>query len=510
MPTFSGRIESRFTVPTGGASVSASNSGGGATTVTVPAGNYYLTSAGGVSGFVAALQTALNTSRAPSSGEWTVALGSDGRVSIGCTGTTAIPSFSVDWSNTTERDLLGFEYAINYPTDATELERQVGYGVWDSGTAWLCNETTGALAPVFGAVSLSVSSAPAYSTQGPRGGPDKAITMNEPDLLTGGDNFDVTGTDDLIVVWVGKVSSTSSFNHIVGKGTPGAAQHWSVYTQSNRVRLRLTNASTGVDIDALSFTTADEWYVGMAVVERATATARVGYKYLTSGTSAVSSNTASAGLDHSNANNLLVGKSSGFGAQGGTQDLAYLAVVTGVGVATGLSASLSTALSTFAGQFGTVTGTEQAEGVWYPDAPLTCDDHPSMAPRMSDLRTSQSPTGVVLGLSGNTYFKHTNVGYQRVPVDRIREASATYANASLEVFWEHTQLGLGPSWFSVSSPVQVYWSDAGVDTLLGEDETITGWTITGAGAVKDIARPSQRNWVGQFDVTLPALIASGA
>lgn len=741
MPVFSGRIEAKYVVPTGGAAVSVSTGAlSGAVTATLPAASYYHTAAGGVSSGITALQTAINAAVTP------------------------------------------------YPQTAAAMAAAVGYGTWTNGSAWLMQETTGNLAPTFGAVTLTVSSAPAYSTTGPGHGDDKAITMNEPDLLTGGDTFDATGADDLIVAWVGRVSSTSSFNHIVGKGTPGTAQHWSVYTQSDRVRFRLTNASVAVDIDATTFTIANEWYVGIAAIDRAAGTARVGFRGLTTGTAAVSANTATAALDHSNASNLLVGKSSGFGAQAGTQDLAglymvagsgvaaglpanlstalsnfanaisssfavanststglttisnsfypcsvdftsttlrdvlgyaynvdypqtaaqlqtalgygtwtsgsawlcnessgdlapvfgsvtladassptysnlgprggsdkavgfnsnadsfgggdvfdvtgtddlvllwvghhtatptdtiiskydggntlgyavscasgdlrfqayngatttatasslpvgkwytgivvidrstgkmrsghcaigasptvssettiaanssahavgfalgastwlngttdmrlaYVAAATGSGVATGLSSNLSTALGNFAAYMKSQTSTEQAEGLWYPDAPLTCDDHPSMAPRMSDLRTSQSPTGVVLGLSGNTFFKHTGVAWQRVPVDRIREASATYANASLEVFWEHTQLGLGPSWFSVSSPVQVYWSNAGVDTLLGADETITGWTITGAGAVKDIARPSQRNWVGAFDVTLPALIASGS
>jgi hypothetical protein len=506
MPTFSGRIESRFTVPTGGASVSASNSGGGATTVTVPAGNYYLTSAGGVSGFVAALQTALNTSRAPSSGEWTVALGSDGRVSIGCTGTTAIPSFSVDWSNTTERDLIGFEYAINYPTDATELERQIGYGVWDSGSIWLCNEASGNLAPSLGATTLTAASTPTYGTTGPRGGADKAIGFDSAsDGFSGGNVNDVGATDDLIIAMVTKVAAGTTADVITKGVNPGYFLRTEV---ANGWRFIIGD---GVDqsFHNTSNLLGDEWIVLIAYVDRAAVMSGIAIKGLTSGTAVTSSNSTAAIGTLSNASNFLVGNGGLIGATNAPQ-IAYLAVVKGAGVAAGLHAGIATALSNFAAQFGTITGTEQAEGVFYPDAPLTCDDHPSMAPRMSDLRTSQSPTGVVLGLSGNTFFKHTNVRWERCPVDRIREASATYANASLEVFWEHTQLGLGPSWFSVSSPVQVYWSDAGVDTLLGADETITGWTITGAGAVKDIARPSQRNWVGQFDVTLPALIASGS
>jgi hypothetical protein len=494
-------------VPTGGAAVSASNSGGGATTVTTPAASYYMTAAGGVSSLIDTFESQLNTSRAPSSGAWTVALGSDGRVSIGCTGTTAIPSFSIDWSSTVLRDVLGFQYAINYPTTATEMARQFGGGTWTSGAGYLCNETSGALAAAFGLpATLTAVSSPTYSNQGPRGGADLAVGFNSnADAFSGGDNWDITGTDDLLAVWVAHHTAAPT-DTLFSKYDGGSTRGWTVSCAAGALRFQVFNgATTTADTAALPTGT---WYVGAVVVDRSTGKQRSGHCAI-GGSPSVSAETTIAANTSAHAVAFGLGASTWLN---GTTDMRVAAfyIVTGSGVATGMSAGLSAALSTFAGQFGTITGTEQAEGVWYPDAPLTCDDHPSMAPRMSDLRTSQSPTGVVLGLSGNTYFKHTNVGYQRVPVDRIREASATYANASLEVFWEHTQLGLGPSWFSVSSPVQVSWSDAGVDTLLGEDETITGWTITGAGAVKDIARPSQRNWVGQFDVTLPALIASGS
>jgi hypothetical protein len=508
-PVFSGRIEAKMVVPTGGAAVSASNSGGGATTVTTPAASYYMTAAGGVSSLIDTFESQLNTSRAPSSGAWTVALGSDGRVSIGCTGTTAIPSFSLDWTSTVLRDVLGFTKNINYPTDATELTRQLGgYGTWTGGSGWLCNESSGDMAPVFGAITLADSSSPTYSDQGPRGGADKAVgfdSANDRFAAALAATFNPGATDDLAIVMVAKFSSVAGNNDILGKGYPGAAYFLARETTNLQWRV-----SDGVDtVTATATVAANVWYAIVMVLDRAAVAARVGVYNLSDGSTSISSATSTSAVG-----SLSNGAVFGIGDQSfyntGNLQIAALYAVSGSGVAAGMSANMSTVLASFGGQFGTITGTEQAEGVWYPDAPLTCDDHPSMAPRMSDLRTSQSPTGVVLGLSGNTFFKHTGVAYQRVPVERIREASATYANASLEVFWEHTQLGLGPSWFSVSSPVQVYWSDAGVDTLLGEDETITGWTITGAGAVKDIARPSQRNWVGQFDVTLPALIASGA
>lgn len=160
------------------------------------------------------------------------------------------------------------------------------------------------------------------------------------------------------------------------------------------------------------------------------------------------------------------------------------------------------------------TGTAQAKGLWLPDSPMNCDDHPSMAPEETDLRTSESPTGYTLGLCGNQRYVHPNVRYQRVPVDRIREASATYDNASLEVFFRDTQSGQGGSpFFQPASPVQVYWNNAGTSTLLGADANsgagVAGWYITGISRFGELARMSQAGFAGQFDVRFPRLVSDG-
>jgi hypothetical protein len=100
--TFLGRIEGRIPVPTGGAAVSATNSGGGPSTCTVPAGNYYLTAASGISSIVTELQTQLNASRP---NDWTVSLNTTtGIVTIDC----ADEPYELVWTSTVLRDLLGF------------------------------------------------------------------------------------------------------------------------------------------------------------------------------------------------------------------------------------------------------------------------------------------------------------------------------------------------------------------------------------------------------------------
>jgi hypothetical protein len=137
-----------------------------------------------------------------------------------------------------------------------------------------------------------------------------------------------------------------------------------------------------------------------------------------------------------------------------------------------------------------------------------------MAPEDTDLRSTESPTGLTIGLSGNVKYVHTNVRWDRVPVDRIREASATYANASLEVFFRDCISGLGGhAWFTPLSPMQVYWSNAGTDALLGADANdgagTDGWCITGLSKFSELAKMSQPGFAGQFNVRLPRIVSAG-
>lgn len=94
--TFNGRIEALMTVPL--VTTIAATNGGGSATVTIPADDYYPTE------LAAALQAALNATT-PLTASWTVSLSTTtGLVSIGCGSTP----FSIAWTSTTLRDLLGF------------------------------------------------------------------------------------------------------------------------------------------------------------------------------------------------------------------------------------------------------------------------------------------------------------------------------------------------------------------------------------------------------------------
>jgi hypothetical protein len=98
--TFDGRIEAQFTVPAG-VTISATNSGGGPTSIPIVAGTYY------ISAFVAHVVAQLNATRTPAN--WT------GSLSTGASGTgkvtfnwTGVGTYTINWTSTTVRDVLGF------------------------------------------------------------------------------------------------------------------------------------------------------------------------------------------------------------------------------------------------------------------------------------------------------------------------------------------------------------------------------------------------------------------
>jgi hypothetical protein len=121
---YAGRVEALIVVQTGGAAVSATNSVGGPSSCTPAAGSYYLTAAGGVSGLLATLQTALNAGR-PSG--WTVGMSTNGVVTINCSS----GPYAVTFTSTPLRDLLGFAGNISSTSSPSVASKQAR-GVWYS------------------------------------------------------------------------------------------------------------------------------------------------------------------------------------------------------------------------------------------------------------------------------------------------------------------------------------------------------------------------------------------
>lgn len=149
------------------------------------------------------------------------------------------------------------------------------------------------------------------------------------------------------------------------------------------------------------------------------------------------------------------------------------------------------------------TGPNQAKGVWLPDCPLSLAMHPQMAPRMSDRRGTESPLGEVFTLVGNAKYVHRELLYQAVPISRIREASATYTNASYETFIADTQDGDGHAWFAPGAPVKI-WDHNGL--VLGADAGVSQWYLHNAPHVAELPL-MQANYTGLVTVRVPKLTA---
>ncbi len=155
------------------------------------------------------------------------------------------------------------------------------------------------------------------------------------------------------------------------------------------------------------------------------------------------------------------------------------------------------------------TGTRQARGLWIPDCPIGLDSDPSQAPLMSDLRTTMSPTGVVLGLVGNVFYIHKNVRWTHVAKARVWESAVTYANSSWEYFFRETQLGLGSSWFVPASPFRIYDHTGGLVGVSGAlGVGVTTWQMTGVTGT-DLARVDPGGWTGLWKVLIPQIVSSG-
>jgi len=168
----------------------------------------------------------------------------------------------------------------------------------------------------------------------------------------------------------------------------------------------------------------------------------------------------------------------------------------------------------FAGNISAVssaqTGTLQARGLWFPDCPARLEGHPRMAPRVSDLVTTTSPTGDMIGAVSNFMRRHRRLTYSHVPEARYRELAAATTNASWEKFLDDTQYGQGLSWFDVASKYQIYWDDAGTERPIGIDFNagagVSGWFAKIETAE---ARQAAEGWVGYWGIEIPEITTSG-
>jgi hypothetical protein len=470
---------------------------------------YIGTGVGVGAGLSAGLATAVSNFASAINASWSVSLTSTGQITVA---NSFWPSF-VAFSSTL-RSLLGFAQDFDYPQTASALTEALGgHGTFNAG--YLCNESSGSLSAAFGTpATLAPFSSPTYGSQGARGGDDKAIGFDSAfDLFDGGDVFDLTATSDVAFAWVAKFSSLAGNPVIISKYAGAAEKYWiGIDTANSRYFFQGFNSSNVVDFTASSGTIpTNTWHVAIATIDRATGKARIGLCEI-GGSPAVGSEATVSAISFSNSANWTIGERADFPGGAPTNGLfSAVYVATGQGSATGLSANLSTGLASFAASLKSQTGTQQAKGVWYPQCPINLDGDPSQAPRATDLRQSEGPTGRVLGLVGNVKYRHRNLVWSTVPRSQVWESAATYDNGSWETFLADVVLGQGHSWFTPSSRVQVWWENAGVDELLGSAAVsgagLSGWYMKGITSIE----PSMvvPGWTGLWRIQIPELVSDG-
>jgi len=184
------------------------------------------------------------------------------------------------------------------------------------------------------------------------------------------------------------------------------------------------------------------------------------------------------------------------------------------------TAEVGTALG-FVGNIGSgsvaVTGTQNARGLWLPKCPMMMEGRPSSAPRVTDLRSSEGPTGNMFALVGNTKYRHRGLTWSHVLEARTWASAAVAASLPLYCSWEEwfidTQLGAGHSWFTPGSGFQAYWDNNGTDALVGSDlgggsGPTYGWKMSGLNSIEP--RRVDENWVGgYYRVEIPQVVCSG-
>lgn len=162
------------------------------------------------------------------------------------------------------------------------------------------------------------------------------------------------------------------------------------------------------------------------------------------------------------------------------------------------------------------TGTITAKGLWFPDCPLSlANGDPARAPEVTDTSGTRGPRGKVIGYSFNTYYQHKSLTYSHVARARIYEGAAATAGSSWQQWLRDTQWGVGHAWFVPCSPFQVYWEDAGVESIVGADLNAgagptNGWCFDPAvpsidSCVTNAAAP----WLGLWAINIPAIVSEG-
>jgi hypothetical protein len=288
-----------------------------------------------------------------------VAYGSGAATGMSANAATILLSFANklnNWPYTLPSYGQGYEdvqdkYATSVNGLRDQLMTEVNGVVGDVGnqsgmTIYLLNETSGNLVPSVGSPTLTASGSPLYGIIGPRNGRDRAIGFSTTaDAFSGGTgDFDVNGSADIMIVWVGRITSAPANGDVIGKGNAGAAR-WYLW---HGVGGFAFNVNDGVDnLEPVTSSLAvGEWHVGIAALERATNQARIGIRTLAGVSNISSAADASAIGSLSNAVAVKFGKS--IGNADTFANYAGLAITTGTNVAKGVVTNMSAILLRYA------------------------------------------------------------------------------------------------------------------------------------------------------------------
>lgn len=488
----------------------AIGTGNGADTGMLLSSLYAVSGSGVATGLSAGLSTAVKAFADAINASWSVtpASSSDGRTLISYSSPPAgVSSYSIDFTSTTLRDLLGFTRNINYPTTAAEVLAQLGYATWNAG--WLCNEASGNIVPAFGSPTMTPTSTPTYGTPGPRGGPDKAIGIDSAsDGFLGGDVYDVAATEDHAFLAVCYFPAAPNSGVIFRKGVAADASYWVIYTTGAGGITLEWKTTSGTKTATSSSLPIGSWFVLSATFDRTTNRLRIGTCPL-GGSPTVSTETTGFAEAVANASDFAFGSGAGFGSLNVPFYCSAFFIAVGAGAASGLSANLSSALSNFAATFGPQTSTKQAKGVWYPTYQIDVDNglgDPKQAPKGDDGIATLGPTGTIYGISANTWFHHRNLAYRMLPKNKVWSADALFVNEDYETWYLDTQRKQH-AWFAGFSPVKIYWDNAGVATQLGNG-VVSSWRLPAPKRLDEI-RNSNQNFTGLVDVELGDAYSSG-
>lgn len=430
MTTYACRVESRFTVPSS-TTVSATNSGGGPSSVSLIAADYYLTAAGGVSGLIANFQTRLNADRDPSPGAWSVSMSTTtGLVTIDCaSGNTLQKTGGVN---------------ATYDAGIASTETFAGDGYVE------CVAETSALERFFG------------------------LSQTDTNVNYTSIQFAIHFDNGNLRIW----ESGSD------KGNQGT------YVTDDVIRIRRIGTAIYYQKNGTTFYTS---------LSTSSAALRIDTSFYHS----------SARLRcvrmYDNGTHITPLAWSGTNVTASTDTWSLAWTSTDLRDLLGFTADIS-------GVQSAQTGTQQARGVWFPDCPLSIDGDPAQAPKVTDKRSTISPTGTQFSLVGNSYRRHRGVMWTHVPRASTWESAATYTNASYETFANDCFYGLGHAWFTPSSPVQIYWNDAGTDRAVGytynSSAGMAGWYVVNVDSTEP--RPSVDGWTGLFRIEFGDIVGVGA